>query len=95
MFKKNIINLSPAILKLETLLDQNIYIYNSQSDFDSKKSGLREKKCKIGLEDKKSFNFNGLKKGRGLSCLVKGRGFISIKSVFMELIVVAFFLNTL
>jgi len=71
------------------------HIYNSQSDFDSKKSGLREKKCKIGLEDKKSFNFNGLKKGRGLSCLVKGRGFISIKSVFMELIVVAFFLNTL
>ena len=100
--KNKIINLSPAILKLETLLYQNIYIYilfhlilYSQSDFDSKKSGLREKKCKIGLEDKKSFNFNGLKKGRGLSCLVKGRGFISIKSVFMELIVVAFFLNTL
>jgi len=50
MLKKNKINFSPAILKLETLLYQNIYklihlILYSQSDFDSKKkSGLREKK---------------------------------------------------
>ena len=48
--KNKIINLSPAILKLETLLYQIIYILfhlilYSQSDFDSKKkSGLREKK---------------------------------------------------
>ena len=47
--KNKKINFSPAILKLETLLYKNIYILihlilYSQSDFDSKKSGLREKK---------------------------------------------------
>ncbi len=54
-FKNEKINLSPAILKLETLIYKNIYILihlilYSQSDFDSKKkeSGLREKKtCHI------------------------------------------------
>jgi hypothetical protein len=42
--KNKKINFSPAVLKLETLLYQNIYIYilfhlilYSQSDFDSKK----------------------------------------------------------
>jgi len=49
--KNKKINLSPAILKLDTLFYQNIYIFfhlilYSQSGFDSKKkkSGLREKK---------------------------------------------------
>ena len=49
--KNKKINLSPAFLKLETLLFQNMFllfhlILYSQSDFDSKKkkSGLREKK---------------------------------------------------
>jgi hypothetical protein len=48
--KNKKINISPAILKLETLLYKNIYILihlilYSQSDFDSKKkkSGLRKK----------------------------------------------------
>jgi len=48
------INLSPAFLKLETLLFQNMFllfylILYSQIDFDSKKkkSGLREKKHAI------------------------------------------------
>ena len=52
--KNKKLNFSPAILKLETLLYQSIYILfhlilYSQSDFDSKKkSGLREKKtCHI------------------------------------------------
>jgi hypothetical protein len=55
--KNKKINFSPAILKLETLLYQSIYILfhlilYSHSDFESnrKKSGLREKKtCHIGL----------------------------------------------
>jgi len=49
--KNKKINLSPAFLKLETLLFQNMFllfhlILYSQSDFDlkKKKSGLREKK---------------------------------------------------
>ena len=49
--KNKKINFSPAILKLETLLYQNIYILfhpilYSQSDFDSnkKKSGIIEEK---------------------------------------------------
>ncbi len=48
--KNKKINLSPAFLKLETLLFPNMFllfhlILYSQSDFDSKKkSGLREKK---------------------------------------------------
>jgi len=47
--KNKKINLLPAILKLETLLYQNIYILfhlilYSQSDFDSKKKWLIEKK---------------------------------------------------
>ena len=52
--KNKKINLSPAFLKLETLLFQNMFllfhlILYSQSDFDSKKkrSGLREKKYAI------------------------------------------------
>jgi hypothetical protein len=52
--KNQKINLSPAILKLEILLYQNTYILfhlilYSQSGFDSKKSGLREKKHAIFL----------------------------------------------
>ena len=48
-FKNEKINLSPAILKLETLLYKNIYILihlilYSQSDFDSKKKKWSKRK---------------------------------------------------
>ena len=56
------INFSPAILKLETLLYQNIYILfhlilYSQSDFDSKKKwSKRKKNMPYNLSEKNIFN---------------------------------------